>query len=436
MKRKSSLMIAVTFMIPAIIMAWQLTSVEAGVEPGLTINKTVDFDGDSVYTDLEVNSPGKQASWKIVVTNTGSVPLTNLTVTDTNGMEFSQARLLPGSTAEWIYDTTVHRNTVNIACATADFLEDTLDPVCDPAEVNIITMSNCDLEVTKTADGSTFDVGQVVTYTVTITNNGPSDATNVKVEDVLPAGVNFESSSLSLGFYFVMSGLWDVGDLAMGASATLEIEATVNTAGDILNCASSLPSDSHDPDIGNNAQCVTITGIPGPPADSWCCQLDEGINLISLPLIPENGDPAAMLLGLDFAQVSMYMADGDLSSDDWLYYLPPPAPSDALFFADGYGYLIDMEKAGELCFDGYELVAPPPALSPSYDVELGWNLVGFKSTTPKLPSEYLAGIAGKYVIIYGFADGAYFIAGSPGHEYLQPCHGYWIAVAEEGTIYP
>ncbi|MFC1969202.1 hypothetical protein ACFLVF_01770 [Chloroflexota bacterium] len=293
--------------------------------------------------------------------------------------------------------------------------------------------SNSDLAVTKTADGSTFDVGQVATYTVTIMNNGPSDATNVKVEDVLPAGINFDNSIASQGYYYVMSGIWDVGDLAEGASATLTVEATVNTAGDIVNCATVLASDSHDPDTANNTDCVTITGIPGPPADGWCCQLDDGVNLISLPLIPTTSDPAVMLATVDFSQAAMYVADGE----DWWYY-NDAAPSDPEFlFADGQGYFIIMDTAGELCFDGYEISAPGEVgMPPSYDVVTGWNLVGFKSTTPKLPSEYLAGIAGKYVMIYGFADGAYFIAGSPGHEYLQPCQGYWVAVVDAGTIYP
>ena len=49
----------------------------------------------------------------------------------------------------------------------------------------------------------------------------------------------------------------------------------------------------------------------------------------------------------------------------------------------------------------------------------------------KVPSGY-----GKYVMIYGFANGSFFIVGSPGHEYLQPGLGYWIACTSAGTIYP
>jgi hypothetical protein len=69
-------------------------------------------------------------------------------------------------------------------------------------------------------------------------------------------------------------------------------------------------------------------------------------------------------------------------------------------------------------------------------VEEGWNLIGFKSTMPKLPEAYLSAIAGDYVVIYGFDDGGFFIAGTPGHDMLQPGLGYWIAMLEPGTIYP
>jgi len=68
----------------------------------------------------------------------------------------------------------------------------------------------------------------------------------------------------------------------------------------------------------------------------------------------------------------------------------------------------------------------------------GWNLLGFKSTTAKAPAEYLAAIAGKYTIIYGYNAVAdlYFIAGAPGNELLQPGLGYWIAMTDDGTVYP
>ena len=53
--------------------------------------------------------------------------------------------------------------------------------------VSIIDTS--DLELVKTADPETLSAGEELTYTLTVTNNGPSTATDVVIEDKLPAGV-------------------------------------------------------------------------------------------------------------------------------------------------------------------------------------------------------------------------------------------------------
>src|SRR4029079_6418495 len=59
------------------------------------------------------------------------------------------------------------------------------------------TPQRADLRVTKTVDSPTPDVGDVVTFTVTLTDNGPDAATNVRVTDVLPSGLAFVSATPS-----------------------------------------------------------------------------------------------------------------------------------------------------------------------------------------------------------------------------------------------
>ena len=160
--------------------------------------------------------------------------------------------------------------------------------------------------------------------------------------------------------------------------------------------------------------------------------LAQGWNLISLPLIPEDPAIEVVLDGIDFQKVAAYSP-----FQDWMNYNPPPVPSDLTQMNDGWGYWIDMGTAtATLINNGYQLVGPPPAVPPYYDVVVGWNLIGFKSPIPRSPGDYLAGINGRYVVIYGFANGVYFLVGSPGNESLQPGLGYWIAVTAPGTIYP
>ena len=63
----------------------------------------------------------------------------------------------------------------------------------DQAEITVTQTAITDLNVSKTVDNSTPNVGDIVTYTLSVINNGPSDATGVAIMDALPAGVTYSS---------------------------------------------------------------------------------------------------------------------------------------------------------------------------------------------------------------------------------------------------
>ena len=118
-----------------------------------------------------------------------------------------------------------------------------------------------DLEVTKTASVATVSSGSSFIYTVTVTNNGGSDATNVSLEDVLPAGVTYITDTGS-GSYIPGTGVWAIGSLANGATATLDITVSANllpTGTVITNTADNLLLDQADPDTTNNQASVDVT---------------------------------------------------------------------------------------------------------------------------------------------------------------------------------
>ncbi|KGE87988.1 hypothetical protein IX84_11755, partial [Phaeodactylibacter xiamenensis] len=102
-----------------------------------------------------------------------------------------------------------------------------------------------DLELTKVVDNATPNVGEEVTFTVTVENQGPSDATGVAVRDNLPSGYTFVSSN---GAYDDATGIWTIGDLANGASVSLEITASVNATGDYFNVAEVSEANEDDTD--------------------------------------------------------------------------------------------------------------------------------------------------------------------------------------------
>src|SRR5213076_2793833 len=86
------------------------------------------------------------------------------------------------------------------------------------AEVAVLEGAQiADLGITKTASPPTPTLGQNVTFTVTVTNNGPDTATGVVVTDLLPAGLTYVSDDGG-GSYDPNLGPWTVGALAASAS--------------------------------------------------------------------------------------------------------------------------------------------------------------------------------------------------------------------------
>src|SRR5262249_40304150 len=91
------------------------------------------------------------------------------------------------------------------------------------------TPQQADLAVGKSVSDPTPNMGDTITYTVTVTNNGPDAATGVTVQDVLSSRVRFRSSRLARGGYDPATGIWTVGTLAVGETQTLTIVVTVTS---------------------------------------------------------------------------------------------------------------------------------------------------------------------------------------------------------------
>ena len=71
----------------------------------------------------------------------------------------------------------------------------------DQDEVVVTPRQLVDVSVTKTADTNTPNIGGNISFTVTVTNDGPSDATTVVVTDLLASGYEFVSAIPSVGTY-------------------------------------------------------------------------------------------------------------------------------------------------------------------------------------------------------------------------------------------
>ena len=96
----------------------------------------------------------------------------------------------------------------------------------DEDDVTIVPMIGeefADLELTKTADRTTYSRWEHVIFTIEVTNNGPDDATNVTVKDAIPSGLAFTSADPSQGTYSNFLGIWTVGTIPAGTNRDFSV---------------------------------------------------------------------------------------------------------------------------------------------------------------------------------------------------------------------
>jgi uncharacterized repeat protein (TIGR01451 family) len=137
--------------------------------------------------------------------------------------------------------------------------------------VALIGPTLVDLEVEKTVSSLTALEGGAVTYTVTVSNHGPEDATGIEVSDPLPDGTTYQSDD-SGGSYDPGTGIWQVSDLAVGAVEPLRITVSLDRAGTIVNTATVTELDQVDPEPANNEESVEVRvmGTDGDGGGGFC----------------------------------------------------------------------------------------------------------------------------------------------------------------------
>src|SRR6266571_3894603 len=126
-------------------------------------------------------------------------------------------------------------------------------PVCDIGayEFNLPPPASADLSLAMTVDNPAPNVGGTITFTLTVRNAGPDNATGIAATDLLPAGYTYAGDSGS-GTYNSGSGVWTVGTLSPGASASHSISVTVNATGPYTNSAQITAAGQTDPDSTPN----------------------------------------------------------------------------------------------------------------------------------------------------------------------------------------
>lgn len=136
-----------------------------------------------------------------------------------------------------------------------------------PAATTSSTTANAslDLTITKVDTPDPVSNNGTLTYTLSVTNSGPSAARNVRVTDALPTGLTFVSGTASNGGTVSINAgtvTGTLGTVASGATVTVTILATVNITvpTDVTNTATVLTDDTESNPNNNTASATTRLG--------------------------------------------------------------------------------------------------------------------------------------------------------------------------------
>ena len=275
---------------------------------------SVDIAVPEIITVKEVNSSdihiGDEITYTITVSNSGKINATNVVIRDIlpEGLKFINAsnggvydpvtgiitwilNITANSTVDLTVDVCVNKsgnitNTVNVGNKTSN---------CTIESGDIV-----DLEIHIVADKSEIYVGDNIVYTVTVINNGPSDAINAIANILIPNALSILSYNATKGTFDITSGNWSIGNLTNGEKVVLTFVAKALNEGNSTVYVN-VTSETFEVIMENNYDNVTVKVLKkaapigpdkqvhpdGSSSDNEC---GKSVNL------PNTGNPLVMLL--------------------------------------------------------------------------------------------------------------------------------------------
>lgn len=224
--------------------------------------------GENVTYTLTLSNAGPSAATGVAVSTVIPAGLTLVSNVPSagsfNGSVWTVGTIAPGTSATLALTTrvdTIGNKTVVAQVSASNQSDPDSTPnnsvaTEDDQTSATVIVAAADLSLTKTASTSTPNVGQNVTYTLTVRNSGPDAATGVVVRDLLPPGLNFVSATPAAA-YDALTGRWTIGSLAVNTNATLQIVAVPTAGGPFSNTAEIIEAGQQDPDSTPNNNVAT-----------------------------------------------------------------------------------------------------------------------------------------------------------------------------------
>ena len=202
--------------------------------------------------------------WTLTITNNGPDDATDVVIMDelsdgfeyiNSTLEFDNGRIYVGNLAagetkviDIICEVATTGNYTNYANVSGGEYDNNHTNSGDSQQ--IVVFPSADLEITKEVDEQQPMFGDLVEWTIIVVNNGPDDANDVIVKDILPKSLIYVEDD-SEGEYNPETGIWNISKLEVDDEVYLMIITKVNGTGELINYVN-VTAREHDHDLTNN----------------------------------------------------------------------------------------------------------------------------------------------------------------------------------------
>jgi uncharacterized repeat protein (TIGR01451 family) len=237
--------------------------------------------GVSGRSSVTTAATGDKVTYTIQVANAGPGPATNVALTDSisdGNLAVSALTTSQGSCTPTPGNISCAIGTMNsgakmnisfaLTMGPSEGVSNGFSVSADTPDLNgdnnglglTVNVNPADLAVSQNATPTTVLVGSQVIFTISVKNNGPAQATNIVLSDVVPASATLGTVQASQGTCAApVNGAMSctLGTLAASAGATITFGATWKTSGTETNSVS-VSSDQFDPDTSNSGTILAV----------------------------------------------------------------------------------------------------------------------------------------------------------------------------------
>ncbi|HSE30179.1 MAG TPA: PQQ-dependent sugar dehydrogenase, partial [Pyrinomonadaceae bacterium] len=268
---------------------WTAPSTDVGpvtfYAAGNQANNDGNTSGDYIYKTFVTSSPQSStphfaitatpSTRNVVPTGSAQYTITITPFAAFTGTVNLNATGLPTGASAVFNPTSLNINDANSKSSTLTITTDSSTPIANnvititgqsgslmhsaQVNLNVVSPSSVDLTITKTASPNPGEVGSSLVFRMTVTNNGPAAATNVMLNDPVPAGTTMGAASTTQGSCLLANPMvCSLGTITAGSTVIVTMTVTPGAPGQISNTATVTAGET-DFDTSNNSGSVTLS---------------------------------------------------------------------------------------------------------------------------------------------------------------------------------